>query len=489
MKYLYIPFLFARVFAAVGSNNHTALNPLQNTNSPWYPSMDAFEHYDSGRSHLFEQAFFAGSYSGNNEIITTLASTLYPSVYNMTCLNPNQVYAYGGGYGNEPNSIGSYVAQINPFSLETIWKTQLSNWEETGDWDYPGVMGILKDGFLYVIYGFQFSKLDAVSGKIVATVNLPSSVALTDTAYNGFDLTSDGYIVAKSIARTSGCTLQGTEAAAQCPDFMNPSVMVSIDPKTMEVVDQVTLPAAIFGRLTIGQYNGIDYVYLFSTRSIIRYSVIGGIITLDSSWDTGNILASTQTPGSACVIINNWVLAQCNGAFSPIPLSLFAVPQSDSSIVFSIQPFADDPIPTYITDVFPGDKSWIPSAVSADPVSNVVYMMDSFPGKMAAVQVSDSGLEVIWTVDQRTTEFIALIGTEGNRVVVGTDIPFGQVPGFNTTDFVVWRNAATGEEIARTVELPAMTSGSMVQPTYNGDMFYEGMEGSFYKLAPTLRKN
>ncbi len=27
-----------------------------NTNPPWYPSLSAFEHYESGRSHVFSQA-------------------------------------------------------------------------------------------------------------------------------------------------------------------------------------------------------------------------------------------------------------------------------------------------------------------------------------------------------------------------------------------------------------------------------------------------
>ena len=54
----------------------------------------------------------------------------------------------------------------------------------------------------------------------------------------------------------------------------------------------------------------------------------------------------------------------------------------------------------------------------------------------------------------------------------------------NTEDEVVWRNAATGQELARSARLPAITSGTMVQPYYSGDMFYPSAGGSLYKLEP-----
>lgn len=37
-------------------------------NPPWFPSLMAFEHYDSGRSHLFPLAEFSGSFDGANEV-------------------------------------------------------------------------------------------------------------------------------------------------------------------------------------------------------------------------------------------------------------------------------------------------------------------------------------------------------------------------------------------------------------------------------------
>jgi hypothetical protein len=52
-------------------------------NHPWYKSLEAFEHYNSGRSHVFPEAKFRGSYIGNNTVGTLYSTTAYPSGYNM----------------------------------------------------------------------------------------------------------------------------------------------------------------------------------------------------------------------------------------------------------------------------------------------------------------------------------------------------------------------------------------------------------------------
>ena len=52
---------------------------------------------------------------------------------------------------------------------------------------------------------------------------------------------------------------------------------------------------------------------------------------------------------------------------------------------------------------------------------------------------------------------------------------------------VVWRDAQTGDELARAQDLPAITLGTMVQPYYFGKIFYPGYEqGDLLEL--TVRK-
>jgi len=463
-------------------------------NPPWYPSLAAFEHYDSDRSHLFPQATFGGNFSGHNTVATLKANATYPSPWNMTYLDAHNAFLYGGGSGNDPSSIGAYVAKIDPKSLDPIWSTQLIDTTPTGEWNYPGAMAILDDGHLYAIYGYRLPKLDPSTGKVIATLVLPTGAgAPQDTAFNGFNATSDGTIVAKSFYRQAGCMVQGPNALTECPDPSDVphSIVVTVDPRTMTVIDQTILPAQVIGRVTVGQYNGHEYVYFFVVNTFMRYEAHAGRLTLDSSWNPGNLLVAGQTAGWAAAVINDWVVGQCNGLPASAPLSVFAVNQGDAAKQFTLQPFVGDPIPPLVKAAFlkqaPGGTqavSWNAATVSTDPDTNLIYVMDALPGKVAAVRISASGLQTVWTADQTTTEFIAVIGSRRQRVIVGSDIPGAEIPGINSHDEVVWRNAGTGQEIARSPRLPAMTSGTMVQPYYSGDMFYPGLAGTLYKLEP-----
>jgi len=462
-------------------------------NPPWYPSLAAFEHHDSGRTHLFPKAKFRGSLSGDNTVTTLNTNSSYPSAWNITYMNANTAFLYGGGSGDDPTSIGAYVARINPRTLESIWYDQLTDTAKTGEWDYPGTMAIQNDGFLYVIYGYRLSKLDA-SGKVVVTLVLPTGDgAPADTAYNGFSATNDGTIVAKSFYRQAGCTVQGPNALSQCPDPSDVpnSVLVTINPRTMKVIDQTTLPSYIIGRVTVGKYKGQEYAYFFSVNTFIRYKINQGHLAFDSSWSPGTLLVSGQTVGWAAVLLNDWVVGQCNGLPASTAVSVFAVNQGDASNQFTMQPFVGDPIPPLVAAAFskqaPGGTqavSWNAATVSADPDTNLIYAMDALPGKVAALRISSSGLQTIWTADQTTTEFIAIIGPQRKRVIVGSDIPGAEIPDINMDDEVVWRDAETGQEIARTTRLPKMTSGTMIQPYYSGDVFYPGEAGTLYRLQP-----
>ena len=95
------------------------------------------------------------------------------------------------------------------------------------------------------------------------------------------------------------------------------------------------------------------------------------------------------------------------------------------------------------------------------------------------------GIKTVWKKTQTTTEWATLIGPKEHRVWVGTDIPGAEIPGKNaTTTVVVWRDAATGRELARSDRVPAMTQGSAVQPGYGGSVFFPGAKGTLFKLTP-----
>ncbi len=463
------------------------------SNLPWYPSLEAFEHYNSGRSHVFPEATFGGSYLGNNVVDTISSTTLYPSGYNMSYLDSNHAYIYGGGYGDVEGSIGAFVARVNPDTLESIWYDQLIDTQANGEWDYPGSMGILQDGFIYVSYGYRLAKLSA-KGKVIDTLVLPTGGAEPEnTSFNGFNATSDGFIVMKSVYRQAGCSLQGPDALLHCPDPSDvpSSILLSVDPQTMKVVDKITLPAPVGARPTIGVFQGKNYVYLLEPTTAIRYEVENGKFILDSSWNPGTITVEGQTLCTSFVVINDWVVAQTNTLPASTALDVIAINQGDATSLYKLQPFAGDPIPPLVAQAFADQGpdgapaiSWAPMSLSADTENNLIFASDSLPGQIAAITITSEGLKTVWKANQTTTEFTTLIGPVDTRVLVGTDIPGPEIPGNNRNDFVVWRNASTGQELARSPLLPAMTQGTMVQPYYEGNMFFEGQEGTLIKLIP-----
>ena len=68
-------------------------------------------------------------------------------------------------------SIGAYVAKVNPKTLEPVWYNQLINTSVNGEWDYPGSMVILNDGYLYVSYGYRLAKLNPDTGKVLQSLS------------------------------------------------------------------------------------------------------------------------------------------------------------------------------------------------------------------------------------------------------------------------------------------------------------------------------
>ena len=110
----------------------TGPQEVATTNPPWYPSLQAFEHYNSGRSHVFSQAKFGGSLRGKNQVSLLKSSDgAYPSGYNMSYLDENAAFIQGGSYGDVENSIGPFVAKVDPKTLKPVWYTQLVNTVET----------------------------------------------------------------------------------------------------------------------------------------------------------------------------------------------------------------------------------------------------------------------------------------------------------------------------------------------------------------------
>ena len=355
------------------------------------------------------------------------------------------------------------------------------NTVETHEWNYPGVLSALHDGFLYLIYGYRLAKLDPQDGAVLGQMELPTGrAAPRDTSYNGLSGLRDGTLVAKSVYRERGCEQQGFSAFLCCPhpQLVPNSVVVAIDPRTLEVIDQTVAPELIGGRITATDFENHSYIYLTGQKTVYRYIYEDRRLRRDDSWNPGTVVLSGQSGPTAVAVMNDWVVFETNALPAGTPLSVVAISQADASRQFRSQPFAAVGSP----------QSWSPSAVSVDPLRNRIFALDGLAGQIAAVELSDDGLQTVWTAPQNTTEFLALIGPARRRVLVGTDVPSQLMPpscpiGGGTQDSVVWRDADTGDEIARSPLLSAVNAGTMVEPGYAGRMYFLAQNAKIMELT------
>jgi hypothetical protein len=493
-------------------------NASADANAPWYPSLQAFEHYNSGRSHVFPMAMFGGSLTGPNQVdLVSSDQGAYPSGYNMSYLDDKEAFIQGGSYGDVDNSVGPFVAKVDPTTLKPIWYTQLVNTVQTGEWDYPGAMAIENDGFIYVVSGYRIFKVDPSNGTVVNTLALPTTVYMrnnypttpptydttptenaVNTSYNGINALPDGTIVVKSLYRTAGCTMNGPSAILSCPNSQNvpASILVSVDPKAMTIIDNITLPAFAGARPTITSYHGVDYVYLLEkTSNAVRYSVKNGHFTLDTSWTPAPVPYDGQTTGGSLIVMNDWILGATNSVPATGALTMFAINQNDASKVFMTQPYINDPVAPELSKLFAtaaaGQQavSWAGMSLEADLENGIFYGVETMTRTIAAYKLTDTGFETVWKMPQTTTEWATLIGPKDHRVWVGTEIPGAEIPGQNKTDEVVFRDAATGRELARSSRVPAMTQGSAIQPGYDGSVWFPGATGTLVKVTPRASSN
>jgi hypothetical protein len=447
-------------------------------NPPWFPTIAAFEVYDSARTHLYGCAHFLGSMTGTNRVLAYSSPDVYQTPYNIVTEGPNRLFIYGGGYGDNASASGSFVASVEPGTLDQRWRRVLINTNATNEWDYPGVLNVLKDGSLVVIYGYHIARLNPATGAIEASTTLPTGKsAPRNTAYNGYDALPDGTIIAKTVNRQKGCTEEGFSAFLKCPNPADtpPSVMVAINPKTLKVISEINLPEMIGGRVTTARFNNTNYIYLPGTKSLYRYTFENGTFKADPTWGPVPYLKSGQTAGSAVAVLGDYVVLMTNGgAPTSTPMSVVAVSQADSKKVANLEPFASS-----------GSKnSFIPSMVTADPASHLIFVMDAGAGRIGAVALNNGKLSTKWTADQTTLSFTTLIGAQDHRVLIGTNIPvkvFKQLKKY-TTEQVIWRDAATGQELANSDQFPKMSAGILVTPGYAGLQYFLTASGHIVEL-------
>jgi hypothetical protein len=471
------------------------INSLENetTWAPWYPTMASTEHGGSERAAVFECAEFGGSFTEPNQVYAYISPESLGGVPSwIVTREPNELYASGGGASLALP--GPFISKMEAGSLREQWHTPLSNNNVTGNWLISGAMNFpAADGTIAVAQGQYLYKVNASSGAVEKIASLPTGISPPkDSNYDGMNAFADGTLVLKTQNRVAGCTNQGYNFIF-CANQSQaaPSVEAAVDPNTFEVLDWEQLPEMIGGRNTVTQFQGKNYLYLFGTTNAFRYEWNGQNLTLDTNWGPVPYLLPGQTLATAPAIMGDWVIGLTNGgAPTNVSLSVVAISQADPNKIARINPI---PLES-------GQKSFIPSMLTADLPNNKIYAMDYLPGKVVAVNFTQDGnMSVAWgPVDQRTISFLTLVGPTDQRVLVSTNInpnatqqqleEGAQGTDYTYTEQIIWRDAATGNVLAASDFFPAMSPGILVTPGYGGiiyEMLYDGRIMAL-QVAPAL---
>lgn len=447
-------------------------------NPGWYRTLSPAEHHDSARSELYPCAQFPGSYTGPNNVYAYPSPlSTYITPFSMATRGIDEMYIYGGAAADATPPTGqTYVARVEPGTLDQLWRTYLNNGNLTNEFYLQGAVYTLPDGTLAATAGHQLFKLNATTGSVLAKVTLPTgNNPPSDSGFNGLSIfPGDGNIVLKSFNRPVGCPLNGYSAAAyKCPGApasANPSVLSVVDPKTWKVLDSIQSSENSAGRITASEFNGKNYAYFAGTSNVFRYVWDGNHITLDKTWGPVPYLKPGQTLAGAVMILGDWMILTTNGNPSNVPMSVVAISQANSSKVTTL-----DPIP-----LKPGQQSAYYAHGAVDPENNRIYAMDAGIHKAFAVDFNPNTgkMSVAWVKPQWSQSYITLIGPSYNRVFVNTNMSSpvtqnvsemkpGPIGG-NYKEQIQWRDAKTGRLLAASDFFPSSASYADVPVGYGG---------------------
>ncbi len=419
------------------------------------------EHYDASRTSLFRSTRAVEEIAGASPVALNARYTSgnYSKLYNVSTGAGGELFAYGG-YVSENG--GAYVAKLDAQSLAESWRATL---RLPDHWNYPGAMAVLEDGNAYAVAGNLLAKVDARTGE-ARQLTLPQHEGQGGAAYNGFVVSPDGVLFTKSLERGKPCQQNDLleNLGIACAAYHKiPSFLVAVDTKSAEprIVAQTEAVDFIMSRIATERHDGVDYVYCPGLQNLWRYRFTGSELVLDETW--GPVpYAGTGTPGTAPAIMGDWVIIQNDGFLSSYePFTIWAIHIRDSNRTFTHTPL----------DGYPMSQVGSKSAVDAE--NNRVYVADWKAEMLVCLDFHPQrGFKTRWTRKQKMFCFPSLFGGVGNRQIVGTDYDSSH------GDQVVWRDAATGDEVARSAYL---------DPNFNGSTVGPGFDGRFYYLAQTYK--
>ncbi|MDB5073379.1 MAG: hypothetical protein JWM87_4490 [Candidatus Eremiobacteraeota bacterium] len=439
---------------------------MSSSNDGYYSTVNPFENYDSRRTSRFPDtdAVEGSGGTGTRLIPDQRTDPKYPRLYNALTRRPDELFVSGGFVSED---LGAYVAALDPDTFEELWRTHIYIPDH---WNYPGVAAVLADGNIYAIAGNRLASVhDGHSHEIV----LPQHDGQGGAAYNGFVVNPDGVLFTKSMERGQPCEQNGLaqNLGLVCAMYHNiPSFLVAVDTTKsyLPIVAQVETPEFIMSRISTERRDGIDYIYLPGITKLWRYTFQakgdGYAFERDLSWGPFDYVG-TGMPGPAASILNDWVIIPNNGFMSQKePFTIWAINIHDSSKTHKLMP-----LPAY-------PQCQIGSKPAVDPENSRVYLSDFYAGLALGLDFDPvSGFSKRWEQPQVMLSFWAVIGPPDNRQIVGTDYVTSGTESGQPEDQVVWRDADTGTEIARSGAADSHYNAQSVCPGFDGKFYYMGL--------------
>jgi hypothetical protein len=388
--------------------------------------------------------------------------------------------------------VGPYIAKADAATGAQIWRTYVENPNVSGRWIGNANLNILPDGNIAFAWSHFIALVDGDTGEILRTNTLPPGDApIEDVNFKHLTIAPDGTLILKDQTRPVGCTLPGTMAIIACArqGMKSPnSVLVAVDPSTLEVLDSLPLPEPAPSPHIVAPYKGRIAIYMGLEQSMRRYfwDPETKQLSADDTWVV-NPLVEGQQALTAPAIVGDWVAVQTNGLFSDNKASsVVVVHKDDATNMHSAFTFGE---------LAPGGISFAPPKNGVDPENNMIYSADMGMRKVAGIRIDPvtGALETAFVVDNISNTFQPLIGPSDARVLLLTNIALASddeaitdaVAKSNYSEQLTWRDAATGEILAQSDFFEPLTVNSLTTPGFGGRIYFPTAMGKgFYILQP-----
>lgn len=475
------------------------LSCSQSLHTPGYfRSLNGAEISDSERSGRFPCATFTGSFDGPNQVFAWRSADDYVGVSYINNRKPGELYIVGGEYPTpeDPDQAGPYVAKADATTGKQVWRTYMDNPNVSDRWIGNANLNILENGNIAFSWSRYIVLIDGDTGEILKSNDLPTGEAKPqDVNFKHLTIAPDGTLILKDQTRPLGCTLQGTMAIIACAQKgmkQQNSILVAVDPDTLEVLDSLPLPEPFPSPHIVTTHKRRTVIYAGGLTSIRRYvwHPLRKKLEADESWVV-KPMRPGQTAATAASIIGDWVSVQLNGLFTNKAASSVVVAhQDDASKQSIIFPFGEQ-LP-------PGEVSFAPPKGTADPENSMIYSADMGMKKVAGIRLDQvtGKLETAFVVDNISNTFQPLLGPPEKRVLLLTNIKLPA--GLNVlqavstadkyTEQLTWRDAATGKILAESDFFEPLTVNSLTPPGFGGRVYFPTAVGKGFYVLQVMPK-